>query len=686
MSFGCVPCLPPAPLALPCVTCPPPPPPVHIQSLPVYIPTPPPIPETKQVEVRVVEKKTGNCANLQLEVTDLRSQLRAAKQYEVELLGEAQQLRTKLAILAELEGRVASLKEENAKLHQLHLEAQRRASTAEGQLLALQTQVTKLSDRLREAQERANLVDPLTAKVSSLESQLAELQVRYDGAHAERDGALKELARVSAQLAESNQAIWRTRSESDAERVRLLDEVAAIQQRLSAAVGERDAARNDALFLQEQLHQAKLAADQRIGQLQREFDAERARTGRELGEARDAARAAELRAQDLAARLSNSEQQKAQAQLAFDAERARLQEQIMSSQSQISMLQRDLEGARHDLVAAEAKVSELHNQIAITNQQLQQSRSGFDGERAQLNEQLISLQARLGGLERELEASRGDLRTANGKLATSAEQLALATERLQQAQAVWEAERSQLAQQLKEEQKALALAQADLLGARKDAAFWQSRTQEMEAQLEAANRRIAELEARIAAMDLEIRNLRAQLSPKVELHSQTSIRETYKVKTFEMAAKLAVMDGTDDGMYNGLPIEVEGEGLYRELVAKGRRPTSDPRERRGSISKKETYKVQSFEMAERLSKMDGKDIGVYQGLPIEVVGEGLYTDLIQSGRRQASTTFTSSGAFGSQTYVVNSLDMAATLSRMNPADDGTYKGMPIEVKGQGLYR
>lgn len=47
-------------------------------------------------------------------------------------------------------------------------------------------------------------------------------------------------------------------------------------------------------------------------QLQREFDAERARTGRELGEARDAARAAELRAQDLAARLSNSEQQKAQ--------------------------------------------------------------------------------------------------------------------------------------------------------------------------------------------------------------------------------------------------------------------------------------------------------------------------------------------------------------------------------------
>lgn len=37
----------------------------------------------------------------------------------------------------------------------------------------------------------------------------------------------------------------------------------------------------------------------------------------------------------------------------------------------------DLEGARHDLVAAEAKVSELHNQIAITNQQLQQVHHAF---------------------------------------------------------------------------------------------------------------------------------------------------------------------------------------------------------------------------------------------------------------------------------------------------------------------
>lgn len=50
--------------------------------------------------------------------------------------------------------------------------------------------------------------------------------------------------------------------------------------------------------------------------------------------------------------------------------------------------------------------------------------------------------------------------------------------------------------------------------------------------------------------------MRTKLSAKVEQRSTTNVHETYKVKTFELAAKLAVMDGTDDGLYNGLPIEV----------------------------------------------------------------------------------------------------------------------------------
>lgn len=36
----------------------------------------------------------------------------------------------------------------------------------------------------------------------------------------------------------------------------------------------------------------------------------------------------------------------------------------------------------------------------------------------------------------------------------------------------------------------------------------------------------------------------------------TTTSETYKVSSFEMAEKLSKMDGTDDGKYNGLPIEV----------------------------------------------------------------------------------------------------------------------------------
>ena len=62
--------------------------------------------------------------------------------------------------------------------------------------------------------------------------------------------------------------------------------------------------------------------------------------------------------------------------------------------------------------------------------------------------------------------------------------------------------------------------------------------------------------ALIRNLEGEIGDLRARLEAKADMHSRTNVHETYKVKAFEMAAKLATMDGTDDGMYNGLPIEV----------------------------------------------------------------------------------------------------------------------------------
>ena len=40
------------------------------------------------------------------------------------------------------------------------------------------------------------------------------------------------------------------------------------------------------------------------------------------------------------------------------------------------------------------------------------------------------------------------------------------------------------------------------------------------------------------------------------------------VDTFEMAEKLAKMDGTDDGMYNDLPIEVCPAGVNLNLLGK----------------------------------------------------------------------------------------------------------------------
>lgn len=144
------------------------------------------------------------------------------------------------------------------------------------------------------------------------------------------------------------------------------------------------------------------------------------------------------------------------------------------------------------------------------------------------------------------------------------------------------------------------------------------------------------LAARMHALEQELMTLRTQFQAKQEVKTSTKMTETYKVKTFEQAAKLAAMDGTDDGLYNGIPIEIEGEGLYRDLVRMGRRPKLDTSltGRQSSVSRtSETYKVATFELAEKLAKSDGRNDGKYNGLPIEVVGEGLYSDLLRAGRR-----------------------------------------------------
>eukprot|EP00668_Euglena_longa_P046220 GGOE01061904.1.p1 GENE.GGOE01061904.1~~GGOE01061904.1.p1 ORF type:complete len:462 (-),score=44.93 GGOE01061904.1:179-1564(-) len=298
---------------------------------------------------------------------------------------------------------------------------------------------------------------------------------------------------------------------------------------------------------------------------------------------------------------------------------------------------------------------------------------------------ISSLQAEIRRLERLLAGAKETEAALRGEIGELQARLELLAQKELQLQAC-DAEVQKLREQLLESQRRIVFLEGQRDEAHKHIAFLEDR-------LKAADAQMAQMAARIRQLEGEVANLRARLESKTELHSRTNIHETYKVKTFEMAAKLAVMDGTDDGMYNGLPIEVEGEGLYKDLVAKGRRPrenvslTGRPS---SQTTMTETYKVQSFEMAEKLSKMDGTDDGKYNGLPIEVAGEGLYTDLVRRGRR-SSGGVTSFGAVtgsltGGQTYKVSNLEMAAKISKMGGADDGTYKGLPIEVQGLGLYR
>jgi hypothetical protein len=305
---------------------------------------------------------------------------------------------------------------------------------------------------------------------------------------------------------------------------------------------------------------------------------------------------------------------------------------------------------------------------------------------------IASLQGEIRRLERLLagcKENEAGLRGEIGELQARLEFLANKEHQL----AACEAEVAKLREQLLEGQRRLTFLEGQRDEAHKHIAF-------LENQLKNADNQIAQMGALIRQLEGEIANLRSRLEAKAELHSRTNVHETYKVKTFEMAAKLATMDGTDDGMYNGLPIEVEGEGLYRDLVARGRRPRDNVSltGRPASVTTtSETYKVSSFEMAEKLSKMDGTDDGKYNGLPIEIAGQGLYLDLVRQGRRSSAGASAGSrvvsvgggvvtASSGQQTYKVSNLEMAAKISKMGGADDGTYKGLPIEVQGMGLYR
>eukprot|EP00667_Euglena_gracilis_P003135 EG_transcript_3145 len=646
--------------------------------------------EAKRLDIHLMEQRLPHSHALFEELKKLREELFGARVTEETLEQELAEARGKLARLADLEAQVLPLRAEIASLKDLVFRAERRAASAEAELEAAQQLIKKLEGRVKEAEERANQAQAVHARIRSLEQQLADAQERAAALQRERDAALTEVGRLSALLTDANHTISRLQGDLEAERGQFQRDLAALRQRLAAAIAERDAARTETQHYQDQLLQAKAAADRRINELQLQFDEERARLQRDRDDARANARALELKLQEANHALSAAEQRNAQLQSSFDIERRRLTEQIAGLQSRVAGLEQELEAARSGLRASEAKVRELSDALQRTQQQLQQTQLAFEAERARMQDQIVALQARVHSLEGDLNGALNELRRLEAKLQETTEQLAAANQRLKDAEARFAQERSALQNDVFNLQKALAQLEAERDEARREAAMWQSRAQELDAHLDGAKQHIANLEGRLRDLEQEVRTLRTQLKATVQVHSQTSVKETYKVKTFEMAAKLAVMDGTDDGMYNGLPIEVEGEGLYRDLVAQGRRPQAD-RERRPSISKRETYKVTSFEMADRLAKSDGSGLGIYQGLPIEVTGEGLYLDLVRAGRRSAEPSSptivsTTSAAAAGQTYVVNSVDAAATLSRMGPNDDGTYKGMLIEVKGQGLYR
>lgn len=389
----------------------------------------------------------------------------------------------------------------------------------------------------------------------------------------------------------------------------------------------------------------------------------------------------------------------------MEAEFAEVQRQLQEANNRISNLQN--EGER-----AHAGIASLEQQLKEANDRLFQMKNGFETERMQFRAQMEDAMNRLRFVENQRDEALKQCSFFEAKLKELEERLGKGDQSFTQMRAQFETERLRMKEQLEQCQHHAQGLERQLVEARNAIGRLEGKLRECESKLAAADARILQLTNKIAQLEAEITRLRNELNRR-DLKSSTKTTETYKVATFEIAAKLAASDGTDDGLYNDLPIEVEGQGLYRDLLRQGRRPAGGTSATfSGSLTGHtgETYKVQSYEMAERLSRADGKDDGMYNGMPIEVTGQGLYTQLrmarggsstrvtstggsasqaagarVTSGSRISSSGGTSGSVSGGETYIVNSMAIAQTLSKMGN-DDGTYKGLPIEIKGQGLYR
>lgn len=686
--------------------------------VPVYVPGP--AQQAARTEVHIVDDRRPRNADLEELIEQLRSQLYSAETTEAILRQQIEEFHIRSREWIKKESEMESLQIEIKNLRNQIFEFQMKLVATEGQRENADGELNTLQVRLRETEERAVRVQVLTVEITSLKNQLNEALFRVQTLDSEKGMLQQQVISFEAQLTEALDNLRKVRSSFDLERSQLQDQLFGLQQHLSGAELDRDSKKNEIGFFEAKLREAneeRIAANQRTTQLQITFDGECSKlrndlytvererddarrqlnileiriresdgqtanvnqramlAERERDEALSEVRMLQMRLQDVTSQLDNANQRTNQASSGFDVERKQLQEQLHTIQLQITVYESDLDSARREISSYEIRLNEAHTQLNYANQ-------------------------RIASVEQERDAARGELSAYEVRLREAQEQIFVLNQQITQIQIEFQTERVQFQEQISNFTLQITVIERERDDARKELAFFEARLRETEERLAAAMKRIAELEAYIASLEFEINNLRTRLQTKTELHSQTNVKETYKVKTFEMAAKLAIMDGTDDGMFNGLPIEIEGEGLYKELVAAGRRPKTTATNNSSVTTTSQTYKVQSFEVAERLAKMGGSNDGMYNGLPIEVVGEGLYSDLIKSGRFASSASVTASrvtsGATGAaggttttttgETYLVETVEIAESLCKMGGGSDCTYKGLAIEVKGKGLYR
>lgn len=185
-------------------------------------------------------------------------------------------------------------------------------------------------------------------------------------------------------------------------------------------------------------------------------------------------------------------------------------------------------------------------------------------------------------------------------------------------------------------------------------------------------------------------NLQSNFQSNVQAQAASKSNEYYRVDNEEMRRKIDLLDGVEDGKYNGAEIRVSGSGSQFGggfAAASGSQfgagfaatsQTTTSRQQGGQ----EYYRVSDEAMRRKLDLMDGVEDGKFNNAEIRVGGVSQSGGFSQSATTTRVISGGSSSSRSNEYYRVNDEAMKHKLDMMDGVQDGKLRGAEIRVSGR----